>query len=310
KQLAVALHNYHDSAGSFPPAATWPVGSVMDAVGNGNIGPNWTILILPFMEQQTLYDSFQLDLPITHAANAPARGEPLKVMLCPSDSYNQTPFNGNSHSSISHYGDGWARGNYGANGGLGIMTKLCHCSNIDGQGCNAKPENWSYWKVRGVMGANLTTRLSETSDGTSSTFLLLEIRAGVNQRDLRGVWAMNGAGPSAVAAHGLWGDARGPNVSYINSDDTAGCAAALELVGGGEQMAKLGMGCYYGTSSCPNRQAGARSQHPGGIQIAMVDGSVQWINDSIEVSTDINYISVWDRLNLPTDGAVVSDDSY
>ncbi|MBN2295657.1 MAG: DUF1559 domain-containing protein [Pirellulales bacterium] len=310
KQLGVALHGYHDSFNIFPPAATWPSGSNMDVAGNGNVGPNWVVLLLPYLEQQDLHDMFQLDLPLSHAANEPARGLSLKIMLCPSDSYNQTKFNGDSHSSISHYGGIWGRGNYAANGGFGYMSKGAHCDTVDNRGCNARPENWSYWKVRGVMGANLATKLSEITDGASNTFILLEIRSGVNERDLRGVWAMNGAGPSAVAAHGYQGDARGPNPSYINSDDTAGCSAAQQLVGGAESMARLGMGCYNGTGSYPNRQAGARSLHPGGIHVALADGSVQWINDYIEVSVDNNHVSIWDRLNLPTDNMTVDADAW
>ena len=121
---------------------------------------------------------------------------------------------------------------------------------------------------------------------------------------------MNGAGPSAVAAHGFLGDARGPNPSFINSDDTAGCALAQQLVGGPEQMARLGMGCYSGTDKYPNRQAAARSMHPGGLHVVLADGSVQWVNDYIEVSVDHNHVSTWDRLNLPTDKAVVDADAW
>lgn len=282
----------------------------MDDPGNGNLGPNWTVLVLPFMDQQSLHDMFELDLPLTHDANAPARGSSLKVMLCPSDPYNGQKFDGNSHDDVSHYGGVWGRGNYGGNGGLGMMSQSVHCENVDKHGCSGLPENWTYWKVRGLMGANLSTKLSEISDGASSTFLLLEIRAGVNERDPRGVWAMGGAGPSAVASHGFNGDARGPNPSYPRSDDTAGCAAAQDLVGGVDQMARLGMGCYRNTSGSPNRQAGARSMHPGGIHVALADGSVQWINDYIEVSTTHNYVSVWDRLNMPTDGTIVDADAW
>ncbi len=309
KQLGVALHSYHDSFDIFPPAATWPVGSNMDASYNGNIGPNWVVLILPYLEQQGLHDMFQLDLPLTDVANAPARGSSLKVMLCPSDPYNRTKFDATSHRSVNHFGGVWGRGNYAANGGFGYMSMGAHCDSVDGHGCNARPENWTYWKVRGVMGANLATKLVDITDGSSNTFMLLEIRAGVNHSDLRGSWAMNGAGPSAVAAHGFQGDARGPNASFIRSDDVASCAASRILVGGERAMAQLGMGCFH-TSSAPQRQAAARSMHPGGIHVVLADGSVQWINDYIEVSVDHNHISVWDRLNLPTDGLVVDADAW
>src|SRR4051812_49850556 len=56
KQLALACHSYHDQTGALPPAVqmkatgTGAVTSYNLADGN-NFGPNWIILILPFIEQ-------------------------------------------------------------------------------------------------------------------------------------------------------------------------------------------------------------------------------------------------------------------
>ena len=74
-------------------------------------------------------------------------------------------------------------------------------------------------------------------------------------------------------------------------------------------MAELGMGCYNGTSKSPNRQAAARSMHPGGIQVIMVDGSVQWIDNFVELKSP-SGISVWDSLNLSTDGQAVDANAF
>jgi len=55
KQIGLALHNYADVYGAFPPAYTVDVG--------GTPLHSWRTLILPFLEQQQLYDSIDLSKP-------------------------------------------------------------------------------------------------------------------------------------------------------------------------------------------------------------------------------------------------------
>jgi type II secretory pathway pseudopilin PulG len=306
KQIGLALHNYHSATGEFPPAATWPAGSDMDAAGNADIGPNWVILVLPYMEQQNLRDAFDLTLPITDAVNAAPRGANIGTMLCPSDSGEEGPFNGSGDATLAHYGDGWARGNYGVNAGLGMLSASAHCGDIGGGGCSGQEQYWINNLIKGVMTANLTTSIKDIHDGTSNTFMAWEIRRGLSDVDIRGVWAIPGAGPSAVAAHGYFGDARGPNVSLIQSDDIPGCTAARNAVGGDVRLTELGMGCCACAESNPNRQAAPRSLHPGGVQGVLCDGSVRFVSDFIDVSTTWTVASTWDKLNLSADGQTIS----
>ncbi len=82
KQVGLALHNYHDSAGSLPPGYA----SAFD--GNGSdTGPGWgwAAFLLPYVEQEPLFRSVQFDQPIESAVNAGARLTSLKVYLCPAD---------------------------------------------------------------------------------------------------------------------------------------------------------------------------------------------------------------------------------
>lgn len=55
KQIALAMHNYHDTHNAFPPAA------VCDKKGKPQL--SWRVLILPYIEQEALYKEFKLDEP-------------------------------------------------------------------------------------------------------------------------------------------------------------------------------------------------------------------------------------------------------
>lgn len=55
KQIGLAFHNYHDTYRKFPPAAI--------ADDDGNRLLSWRVAILPFIEQQALYEQFKLEEP-------------------------------------------------------------------------------------------------------------------------------------------------------------------------------------------------------------------------------------------------------
>ena len=55
KQIGLAMHNYHDTHGNFPPAA------VCDKTGKPMM--SWRVLILPYIEQDDLFKQFKLDEP-------------------------------------------------------------------------------------------------------------------------------------------------------------------------------------------------------------------------------------------------------
>ncbi len=59
KQLGLALHNYHDTLGYFPPSSNWAAIAEVNTKNNANLRANWVISILPYIEQQSLYNSFQ-----------------------------------------------------------------------------------------------------------------------------------------------------------------------------------------------------------------------------------------------------------
>jgi len=301
KQLSLACLNYHDTHERFPPAGVWlhhidaetPYDSIL-------IGPNWVIMILPYLEQQSLFDSFDQSVPFTLGeANRLARGKELAVMKCPSDSGHEVRY---ESRNMRVGGDNWARGNYAAN--------VANCS-LGGHNRHA----WACGRIRdqysgandplrrGVMGLNTSLKLLEITDGTSKTMLLSEVRVGLTKQDRRGTWAMSGLG-SGLFWHG-WhagsvGSANGPNDCGLNSDDIPLCVEVVVASGGVANLIEECMTCN--ASRGGEGQIGARSRHPGGVHASMADGSVHWISNDIETSR--NCCSVWDRLILSGDGRV------
>lgn len=76
KQIALALHHYHDEHGAMPPAYT------VDAEG----APlhSWRTLLLPYLEEQALYDSIDLNKPWDDPDNAAALATSVHAFRCPS----------------------------------------------------------------------------------------------------------------------------------------------------------------------------------------------------------------------------------
>jgi hypothetical protein len=64
KQIALAMHSYHDVFRGFPPAG---LTGVKNRAGKPLL--SWRVAILPFLEQEALYRHFDLDLPWDHPVN-------------------------------------------------------------------------------------------------------------------------------------------------------------------------------------------------------------------------------------------------
>jgi type II secretory pathway pseudopilin PulG len=282
KQLALATLSYHQAHDIFPPAMTFPPAAGYYGGTNPNFGANWVILILPYLEQQPLYDSFNLTLPINDAVNSAARGTPLSVMLCPADTGRDI--------LCSRSGGNWARGNYGASG------NLLELNNSDG----ATSLYWGQEKwARGVMGSGTALRIAAIRDGTSNTLLLTEVKIGLADIDYRGTWAMSAPGASCIWGVSLW-DGHGPNECAIQADNLDNWTAVISTVGAG----RLQQECMYPGQSHRN-QAFPRSRHVGGVLVALADGSVHFVSDYIEkcsgTATATN-LRAWERLVSSSDG--------
>jgi len=149
KQIGLALHNYHDTWGAFPPAAIGP----SDVPRERQF--SWMVAILPYLEQNALYDALRLDLPVDHPHNAALLQMAPSLLFCPSD---PTP---------SATQEGWPKTSYVA---------ITGADSTDGSG-----------GVRGIIGFDRGLSIDEIVDGTSNTLIVGEVTDG-------GPWFAGGTG--------------------------------------------------------------------------------------------------------------------
>jgi prepilin-type N-terminal cleavage/methylation domain-containing protein/prepilin-type processing-associated H-X9-DG protein len=325
KQLGLSLHGYHSAHGRFPPSSIWRVNGKLDLsnadlINSSSLAENWVILVLPHLEEKNLWNSFDLSRPIPNAANAAARAHRLSIMLCPTDAYNDTPYDGTVVSWMASLGGNWARGNYAANASLGFLgygdRSADDITGLGTGGTVADGGGWGDRYLRGVMGANISLRIKDITDGASKTILVGELRAGLLPIDTRGVWAMSGACPSALWACGYSQVAadNGPNC-YSAGDQMPTCGLLQFAVGGSplagaRRLRRLGMPCAVGDDG---GQQTARSMHAGGVNACLCDGSVHFLSEFVELGTagtPPNCLGIWDKLLLSGDGQTVDGSRF
>jgi type II secretory pathway pseudopilin PulG len=311
KQLALAVLNYESAKKIFPPSGQWADGLDAKAYNySPRIYANWLTLTLPYAEMQTLYNSIDHTLPMTDPKNRQARGTRISFMECPSDLGHETFYNGSAISATKGaHGDNWARGNYavsGLNFGLGGAERWLAGNSLQRLGAFNTGR-----AIDGKPGFNGSSRLSQITDGLTTTIMLSEVRVGLSDLDVRGTWALSGLG-STLAWHG-WhgapndldpekalrpiGRANGPNDCTPDSDDFPGCFQMVFQLGFGKLNSEC-MTCKDSTGV--EGQIGTRSSHPGGVFSAFCDGSVHFITN--EIQTSEQCCSAWDRLILREDG--------
>ncbi len=139
KQIGLALHNYHDTYGQFPPAAIGPHDVPVERQFS------WMVAILPFLEQQAFYDKIRLDLPWDHPLNAGLLQIGPGALFCPSDPAPTTS-------------EGYPKTCYVAVTGADLSY---------GRG-----------EPRGVIDFDRGLALGEIVDGTSNTIMVAEVTDG------------------------------------------------------------------------------------------------------------------------------------
>ena len=250
KQTALALHNYASAVGTFPPG-----GITEGPCCSAKSGTNWAICILPYIEQQDLFDRYDQDAFNEDDINAPVRETRVSVYTCPSDLETDTLVEPDSHLMTGGMPIFYARGSYraccGRSDGASAWWDVVQPTQ---QGSKFPlPPSW-----RGAfcaVGYNNYKEVAfrDISDGTSTTLMLGE-HATTNPVGRRTVWARS-FGPY--------------NKSEVVADSRT-------LIGDVQTCYDLG-----GSWTC-ERMWG--SFHPGGLQFAMCDGSVHWVSLDIDMN--------------------------
>ena len=147
KQLGLAMHNFHDTYGKLP-AGGYPPGTGLYHQRMSGFVP-----MMPFYEQQTLYELFHVDQSQEHADNADAISRTVPMLFCPSR-------RGPSVGASGYYLPDAARGDYAFSaGGEGSHCNTTDLNNFDG-----------------MFSQNDTLTMANISDGLSNTIALGEKR--------------------------------------------------------------------------------------------------------------------------------------
>ena len=169
------MNNYHETHNWFPPFIISRTGNPQ-RIADADKGANWLVFLLPYVDQNAIYDKWDLDIP---ANQNPGRSTKIAGFMCPTDPANSGP-------PCSYAGGGWARGNYGMN--------VSPCAHNSLNGNTGVPS-----ALGGIGGPNYVVRFGHVADGAANTIAVDELRTGLNQNDLRGSWAMPGLGSGTSA---------------------------------------------------------------------------------------------------------------
>jgi prepilin-type N-terminal cleavage/methylation domain-containing protein/prepilin-type processing-associated H-X9-DG protein len=250
KQLALAVHNFHDQYQRLPRNA----GPGCDCYNPSPNSPNswsWIAHTLPFLEQQNLYNNGQIGsgVPLVNSIQPDGSftsAAIIPVLLCPSDSEGRQVFTN--------------RANVG-----GLPMGPTNYKGVAGQNWAWGDSRWNPVPSRGVYSSPTTDGLRSgdgiffpcdaqrfpfldfggVTDGLSNTFMIGE---DLPQRNIHCSWA-------------FFNHATGTCAIYPNSH-------------------KLG---FMNAVDWQNVYS-FRSNHPGGLQFAMADGSVHFIRENININ--------------------------
>jgi prepilin-type N-terminal cleavage/methylation domain-containing protein/prepilin-type processing-associated H-X9-DG protein len=289
KQLGLALHNYHDANERFPPGRK-SVGNTEGASITTYVPDpviynlHGLVLLLPYIEQGNIYQQFNLNAAagdflgsalgysigssVLASPNAIASGNAalsayhIPVLLCPADS---------GSSTISPSAD--YSPDLGTTGIVATKTSYDFISSSDGV---AYYNYWTYASVgnRYMFGEDSTTRITDVTDGTSSTLAMGEQTLALHN-GVTSSWAYTGWVSVGIDPVGSWNTtfpAQGLNIWNYN----------------GTQLPVGTRATWYN----------AASMHTGGVNFVYADGSVHFINQNIDIPS-LTYLS---RMS---DGAVI-----
>jgi prepilin-type N-terminal cleavage/methylation domain-containing protein/prepilin-type processing-associated H-X9-DG protein len=241
KQLGLALHQFESDRGRFPPGAVY--GPLPEAgVRTDALHGCWPFL-LPYLEQQPLFDRYRWDVDFSDLANQPTVATQLKLLQCPSAEPNRVV-------NASDPGGAFVNGGQGActdySPVAGVSPILADLGLIDRVG-----------NYDGALPVNAMIRLTDITDGTSTTLLVAE----------------DAGRPK------LWQAGRYVAGSFSYGGPWASSANQLLIAGASADGSLLAGPCAI---NCTNNQQ-PYSFHPGGANFLFADGSVHFLRAGLDI---------------------------
>lgn len=271
KQLALGMHNYHDTYKSFPRNA---YGS---PVWNGWERFSAHVSILPFIEQKPLFDQFNQKATWSTNYNTPMMAK-LDTMVCPS-----------ARKYPGNCSQGW--------NGPGCNYAWCSGSAIWTAWTNATTQN-------GMFNVSIERRMADVTDGLSNTIMCSEILSGdADASKATYPYDIFYVGDSAINAAV---DKHFPTSAELATMGAAASSPSGERSNNGSHWAWYAHAQTLFTTAVPPNWSypslggaccpgGAhdwgygiippRSLHPGGVNAAMGDGSVRFISETLDLLT-------------------------
>ncbi|MCA9123088.1 MAG: DUF1559 domain-containing protein [Planctomycetaceae bacterium] len=253
KQFGIACHNYHDTYKKIAPGFLSKRNATGGKINDINLW-SWGALVLPFIEQQPLHQ--QLDVGNIHlesltpgTARHNAMRVPIAAFRCPSDVGPEL------NSARQRFN--WAGG--------GATNKRIATSNYVGVNGAWNPDaNGGLRQERGIFIEDDGRAFRDITDGTSNVLMIGERRWQYKSQE----------NPPAIRtqeAAVVFGIRRRNDVNQRS-----------DVLGGGR--IKLN----YTVANTADKRRGFSSEHPGGAQFVLADGSVRFVAETIEFSDTNN----------------------
>lgn len=268
KQLGIALHNYHETFSIFPASA------YSTTINHGH---SWLESLLPYIEQNNLYTQIDFGQPNNVGVNpAVFNGWKTPVLMCPTDT--DSGLYPNSREPGYTPGTGTSLGmNYKPCAGPMNMNTCvipAMSPNINCKGTRIGRFNDEAYGM--FNGGYKALKFRDCKDGTSNTFLMGETLSAWNSFNM---YFVSHAHVGSVNVP--------PNFHLINPN---GCPKA-------KTARQTGTGGY---NRCYADMGGFMSDHSGGVQMLLTDGSVRFVSENINYTT-------WVYLGDRDDGQVIGE---
>jgi prepilin-type N-terminal cleavage/methylation domain len=297
KQIGLALHQYAEAHRLFPRICYQGRGT--SSAPTGFSGFSAHSMLLPFLDQATLFQQIDFTTHTFHANNSGPRRTPLSVFQCPSDTYDRTKK--------------WAVNNYVVSGGPSLIMIAPDPNQLTVGGTPGTPIGVN--DQIGMFNMRRSIGFRDLTDGVSNTLALSEAIVGdgnvttFSYGDLvRGTPIPEGFPNTFASAAQLneYGDKCRANSSSHYGDPHS------EWING------MPAQTAFNTLNTPNsinpdchEMAGsgwfdsrgvwtARSRHSGGVHILLADGAARFVSNGINLET-------WQRLGAVADGHPITD---